>query len=55
MQLAAQNVLGASCQGGELKRNMAKLRLLASYDPIDAIALRRRVAGRLLDAERYVF
>jgi hypothetical protein len=33
---------------------MAVLRRFAKFDPVDAIALRRRIAGRLLDAERYL-
>jgi hypothetical protein len=53
MQAAAQNVLGACCQGAALEQRMAKLRSLAVYAPVNAIALRRSIARRLLDAERY--
>jgi alkylation response protein AidB-like acyl-CoA dehydrogenase len=55
MQAASQNVLSASCEGHELEQSMAKLRSLATYAPVNAIALRRRIAARLLDAERYTF
>jgi hypothetical protein len=33
---------------------MSVLRSLANYDPIDAVALRRNIANRLLASERYV-
>jgi hypothetical protein len=55
MQAAAQNVLGACCQGAALEQRMAKLRSLAAYATVNAIALRRSIAVRLLDAERYTF
>jgi hypothetical protein len=54
VEVSCRNVLGA-CLGGEaLRRNMSVLRRLANYDPIDAIALRRNIANRLLASERYV-
>jgi alkylation response protein AidB-like acyl-CoA dehydrogenase len=52
MQTASQNVLGA-CSGNDLERDMARLRSLASYQPVNAIALRRDIAERLLGSERY--
>jgi hypothetical protein len=55
MQAASQNVLAACCDGGKLEQSMAKLRSLAEYEPVNAIALRRKIAARLLEAERYVF
>jgi acyl-CoA dehydrogenase-like protein len=55
MQTASQNVVAACCDGDKLQQSMAKLRLLAAYEPVNGIALRRRIAGRLLDAERYAF
>jgi hypothetical protein len=55
MQAAAQNVLSACCQGRELEHSMARLRSLSEYEPVNAIALRRSIAARLLDAERYIF
>jgi alkylation response protein AidB-like acyl-CoA dehydrogenase len=54
MQIASQNVLSA-CSGNDLEQNMAKLRSLASYQPVNAIALRRNIAERLLGSERYPF
>ena len=55
MEPAAQNVLGACCDGEKLEQNMAKLRKLAEYEPVNAIAVRRKIASRLLEAERYSF
>jgi alkylation response protein AidB-like acyl-CoA dehydrogenase len=54
MQAASQNVLSA-CSGNDLGRHMTKLRSLAEYQPVNAIQLRRNVAGRLLGSERYTF
>jgi alkylation response protein AidB-like acyl-CoA dehydrogenase len=55
IQAASQNVLGACSSGSDLERNMARLKLLASYQPVNAIALRRNIAERLLGSERYSF
>jgi alkylation response protein AidB-like acyl-CoA dehydrogenase len=49
IEMAARNVLAASSSPGSLQR----VRRLASYEPVDAIALRRLIARRLLQAERY--
>jgi alkylation response protein AidB-like acyl-CoA dehydrogenase len=46
---AAQNVLGACCEGAELEERMAALRAYASYAPVNAIAMRRGIAGNLLE------
>lgn len=50
----ARPVLAACSEGDSLRANMAVLRRFAKYEPVDAISIRRRIAGRLLDAERYV-
>jgi hypothetical protein len=54
MQLASQNVLSA-CSGNDLERHMNKLKSLANYRPVNAIQLRRNIAERLLNSERYIF
>jgi len=54
MQVASQNVLSA-CSGNDLERHMTKLRSLVDYQPVNAIALRRGIAERLLGSERYMF
>lgn len=53
VELSSRTVLSASAQGEELRRNLSRLRGYASHDPVNAIALRRQIAGRLLASERY--
>jgi len=54
MQTASQNVLSA-CSGNDLEHHMSRLKSLADYQPVNAIALRRGIAERLLGSERYIF
>jgi alkylation response protein AidB-like acyl-CoA dehydrogenase len=53
VELAARQVLGACSDGGALRLNMQTLRRLAVYDPVDAVALRRNIAKRLLEKQHY--
>ncbi len=53
IELSSRNVIGACSNGNSLRENMAALRGFANYDPIDAITLRRNIAGRLLGAGSY--
>jgi alkylation response protein AidB-like acyl-CoA dehydrogenase len=55
IEISARTVLAACSEGDSLRANMGVLRRFTKYEPVDAIALRREIAGRLLDAERYVF
>jgi len=50
IEIAARNVLAATSGTSSLPL----LRRLASYEPVDAIELRRKIARRLLQAERYI-
>jgi len=52
IELASRTVISA-CEGQELGRKLSALRAYASHDPVNAIALRRQIAARLLAAERY--
>jgi hypothetical protein len=54
VEVSVRNVIGACSAGNALRENMATLRGFANYDPLDAIALRRKIAGRLLAAGRYI-
>jgi alkylation response protein AidB-like acyl-CoA dehydrogenase len=54
VEFSARHVLGACSEGDALRTNMAVLRRLAKYDPVNAIALRRQIAARLLSRDRYV-
>lgn len=51
---AARNVLGECADGMELRNYMSALRNLAQYEPIHAVQIRRRIARRLIEEERYV-
>jgi alkylation response protein AidB-like acyl-CoA dehydrogenase len=53
IELSSRTVLSACDQGEELRRNLSRLRGYASHDPVNAIAIRRQIAGRLLASERY--
>jgi alkylation response protein AidB-like acyl-CoA dehydrogenase len=54
VETSARNVLGACLEGAELRAQMTVLRRLAECDPVDAVVLRRAIAGRLLAREQYV-
>jgi hypothetical protein len=53
MELSSRTVLSACAQGEELRPNLSRLRGYANHDPVNAIAIRRQIAGRLLASERY--
>jgi alkylation response protein AidB-like acyl-CoA dehydrogenase len=50
----SQTVLSACLEGGELRQRLDIVRRLAGYEPVNSIALRRRIASRLVSSERYV-
>jgi alkylation response protein AidB-like acyl-CoA dehydrogenase len=52
-EVSARNVIGACSGNNALRENMTALRGFANYDPVDAIALRRNIASRLLGAGSY--
>ena len=54
VETSACNVLGACLEGAALHSQMVALRGLAECDPVDAVGLRRGIAGRVLARERYV-
>jgi alkylation response protein AidB-like acyl-CoA dehydrogenase len=53
IETLSRPVLAACSEGDSLRTNMAILRRFAKYDPIDEIAIRNRIAERLLSAGRY--
>jgi len=53
VEVSARNVIGACSAGHSVRENMTTLRGFANYDPLDGVALRRNIAGRLLAAARY--
>lgn len=50
----ARPVLAACAAGDALRTNLAILRRFTKFEPPDSIALRRRIAERLLEAGRYI-
>jgi alkylation response protein AidB-like acyl-CoA dehydrogenase len=54
VESAARNMLAASSEGDSLRTNLAVLKRFAKFEPVNAIAARRRIAGRLLAAGRYL-
>ncbi len=53
IDVTARDLIAACSDGDSLKTNMAVLRRFNKYEPVDAIAIRRRIARRILDSERY--
>jgi alkylation response protein AidB-like acyl-CoA dehydrogenase len=54
IEMFARPILAACAEGDALRANLAILRRFAKFEPVDSIALRRRIAERLLAAGRYV-
>jgi alkylation response protein AidB-like acyl-CoA dehydrogenase len=54
IECSARNVIGTCSSKSTLQKDAATVRKLADHDPIDAVSLRRNIAGRLLANERYV-
>jgi hypothetical protein len=53
VEFASRTVLSACVEGDELRRYLSRLRGYAGHDPVNAIALRRQIARRVLSNERY--
>jgi alkylation response protein AidB-like acyl-CoA dehydrogenase len=51
---SARTVLAACSEGDALRTNLAVLKRFTKYEPIDMIGARRKIAARLIQAERYV-
>jgi alkylation response protein AidB-like acyl-CoA dehydrogenase len=54
VESAARRVVAACSEGDALRMNLSILKRFTKCDPVNTIALRRRIAARLLEAERYV-
>ena len=54
IKASAKTVLAACSEGDALRINLALLRGLTAYELVNSIDLRRRIAGRLLQAGKYV-
>jgi alkylation response protein AidB-like acyl-CoA dehydrogenase len=53
VEFSSRTALSACAQGDDLRRYLSRVRGYASHDPVNSIALRRQIAGRLLANERY--
>ncbi|HEV8146180.1 MAG TPA: acyl-CoA dehydrogenase family protein [Bryobacteraceae bacterium] len=51
---AGRTVMSACSEGDTLRTNLAVLKRFTKYEPVNAIALRRQIAARLIEAERFV-
>ncbi|MBZ5603675.1 MAG: acyl-CoA dehydrogenase, partial [Acidobacteriia bacterium] len=51
---AARTVLAACSEGDALRMNLAVVKRFTKYEAIDMIGTRRKIAARLIQAERYV-
>ena len=54
IETAARNVLAGSSEGDALRTNLAVLKRFTKFEPVNAIAARRRIAERILAAGRYI-
>jgi alkylation response protein AidB-like acyl-CoA dehydrogenase len=53
-ETAARTVLASCSEGDPLRMNLSFLRRLARFDPVNPVALRREIAGRLIAAGKYI-
>ena len=54
IEVASRTVLSACAEANELRPLLIRVHDYASHDPVNAIALRRQIAGRVLAREGYV-
>jgi alkylation response protein AidB-like acyl-CoA dehydrogenase len=54
VESGARNVLAACSEGDALRTNLGILKRFTKFEPVNAIAARRRIAERLLAAGRYL-
>jgi len=54
VEAAAKKLLATSSEGDMLRSQMAILRRLAKHDPFDAIALRQKIASKIIETGKYV-
>jgi alkylation response protein AidB-like acyl-CoA dehydrogenase len=54
IESCAKTVLAACSEGDGLRTNLGILKRFTKYEPVDLIGIRRKIAARLIQAERYV-
>src|SRR2546428_729689 len=55
IEMQAKNTLAAMAEGDELRTLLAALRRFTKMTPINTVAVRQRIAGAMIEANRYVF
>jgi butyryl-CoA dehydrogenase len=53
VESAAKAVIAASAEGDMLRSQMAILRRLSKYEPFNTIALREKIAQKVIEAGKY--
>jgi alkylation response protein AidB-like acyl-CoA dehydrogenase len=53
IESAAKTVLAACSEGDTLRTNLAVLKRFTKYEPVNTIALRRKIAARMIEAGKY--
>jgi alkylation response protein AidB-like acyl-CoA dehydrogenase len=54
IESAAKTVLAACGEGDTLRTNLAVLKRFTKYEPVNTIALRRKIAARMIEAGKYI-
>jgi len=54
IDLMAREALAAMFEGDMLRTQLSALKKLARYNPVDIIGLKRKIAAKILEAEKYV-
>src|SRR6266571_2802059 len=55
IEMHAKNTLAAMAEGDELRTLLAALRRFTKMTPINTVAARQRIAGAMIEANRYVY
>jgi hypothetical protein len=54
IEVFARNVIAACSEGDMLRTNLAALKRFTKFQPVNAVEVRRRIARKLVETERYV-
>jgi alkylation response protein AidB-like acyl-CoA dehydrogenase len=54
IEIFARNVIAACSEGDMLRTNLAALKRFTKFQPVNAVEVRRRIARKLVETERYV-
>jgi len=54
IESAARTVVAAAAEGDMLRSQMAILRRLCKYEPFNIVALRQKIAQRVIEAGKYM-